>query len=265
MTKKAKLINILKEMQSVLLAYSGGVDSTFLLKVAIDNLGSNQVLAVIASSETYPEQEKKEALALCDELGARSLVIETEELKDERFRSNPKERCYYCKRELFSKLKQIAKENKLDHIIDGSNIDDLGDFRPGAEAKQELGIKSPLQDAGFTKEEIRMSSREMNLLTWDKPSYACLASRIPYGTEIKPEILKKVEEAESYLRGLGFKQLRVRHHGDLARIELEPEYIPKVMQDGLMDKINKRFEALGYIFVTIDLKGYRTGSLNEAP
>jgi len=261
--KIEKLKNILGELKSILLAYSGGADSTFLLKIALEILGKDKVLAVIAASPTYPEREKEEAINLCKTLGARYKVIETGELKDENFVKNPKERCYFCKKELFSQLKNIARENDLACVIDGSNADDLHDFRPGAQAKEELGIRSPLQEAGLTKSGIRTFSCNLGLGTWNKPSSACLASRIPYGTRIEPEILKKLEEAENFLSSLGFKQLRVRHHDKLARIELETRDIPKVLQDGLMDKINRKFEELGYIYVTIDLKGYRTGSLNE--
>jgi len=262
--KLIKLKNILHSLQGVLVAYSGGVDSTFLLRYALEALGTDKVLAVIAASETYPEHEKEEALKLASELGAPYQIIHTRELEDERFRSNPKERCYYCKLELFSQLNQIAKEKGLAFVVDGSNFNDRSDFRPGNQAKTELGIRSPLQEAALTKKEIREASKRLSLPTWDKPSYACLASRIPYGTRIEPEILKKVEEAENYLRSLSFKQLRVRHHGHLARIELESQDIPKVLQDGLMDQINRRFEELGYFYVTIDLRGYRMGSLNEA-
>ena len=263
MTKQDNLKKILNNIKRVLVAYSGGVDSTYLFKMAVDTLGAENVLAVVAQSETYPEHEKKEALELCKKIGAKCLLIETEELKDPRFKSNPKERCYYCKTELFSKLKQIAKENNIPYVIDGSNIDDKQDFRPGTKAKEELGIRSPLQEAELTKNEIRALSKELGLKTWDKPSYACLASRIPYGTEIEPKLLIKIGEAENYLRGLGFKQLRVRHHGNLARIEIEQDELPGIMKGNLMDKINKRFGELGYIYVTLDLKGYRTGSLNE--
>jgi len=263
MKKTDKLSNILKEMKSILVAYSGGVDSTYLLKTAIDTIGTKNVLAVIASSETYPEHEKREALELCNNLGAKCMVIETEELKDQKFKSNLNERCYYCKTELFSKLKKIAKEYNIDYVIDGSNTDDQQDFRPGAKAKEELGVRSPLQEAMLTKSEIRSLSKELGLSTWNKPSYACLASRIPYGTEIEQGLLTKIGEAENYLRELGFRQLRVRHHGNLARIEIDQDELPKIMKNNLMDKINKRFAGLGYIYVTLDLKGYRAGSLNE--
>ncbi|MFA4906011.1 MAG: ATP-dependent sacrificial sulfur transferase LarE [Candidatus Margulisiibacteriota bacterium] len=262
--KLAKLKDILRGTGSVLLAFSGGVDSTFLLKAALDVLGQDKVLAVIAVSETYPASEKQQAQELGEKLGVKTLVIETRELDNESFRRNPQDRCYFCKSELFSRLNKIADEKGLAQVIDGSNVDDLSDFRPGAKAKKELGIRSPLQEAGLTKQEIRDLSRSLGLPTWDKPSYACLASRIPYGTRIEPETLIRLDEAEKFLRTLGFKQLRVRHHGNLARIELEEKDIPKVLGNGLMDKINNKFATLGYIYVTIDLKGYRTGSLNEA-
>ncbi len=264
LTKKtAHLKDILRKMEKVLIAYSGGVDSTYLLRMAIDTLGADKVLAVIAASETYPEHERLEAVGLCEALCANYLLIQTEEINDERFRSNPKERCYFCKRELFTRLKKIAEENGIEQIADGSNADDLKDCRPGARAKNELGIRSPLQEAGLTKAEIRSHSKELGLTTWDKPSYACLASRIPYGTEIKPETLKRIENAEGFLRELGFGQLRVRDHGNLARIELEPNDIHRIMNNRNMDQINRQFERLGYFYVTLDLKGYRTGSLNE--
>jgi len=264
MRKLDILKDILKDMKSVLVAYSGGVDSAYLLKIAVDTLDNDKVLAVTASSETYPDHEKKEARELCEKLGAKAMVIETREFDDPNFRSNPKDRCYYCKKELFSKLTAIMKENNLAFIIDGSNADDLNDFRPGAKAKKELGVRSPLQEAELTKEEIRSSAKAVGLSNWDKPSSACLASRIPYGTEIVPEVLQRIEKAEDYLRSLGFKQLRVRHHDKLARIEIESHEIPVIMKGNMMGKINKKFDELGYIYVTLDLKGYRTGSLNEA-
>ncbi|MCX5726549.1 MAG: ATP-dependent sacrificial sulfur transferase LarE [Candidatus Saganbacteria bacterium] len=184
-------------------------------------------------------------------------------MKPENFLSNPKERCFYCKRELFSKLNTIAKKNSLSCVLDGSNYDDKSDFRPGEKAAKEFGVRSPLREASFTKNDIRELSKELGLPTWDKPSYACLASRIPYGTRITKELLKKIDEGEKFLRGLGLKTLRVRHHGHIARIEVGKDEIPQIFDDGMMDKISKKFEDLGYIYVTLDLKGFRSGSMNE--
>jgi len=243
----------------VLIAFSGGVDSTFLLSQAQKGLGQENVLAVIAESPTYPSDEVAWAKKLCEVLRVKYMLIQTDEFSDENFVANPKERCYYCKKELFSKLRKIAAKNKIPHVLDGSNYDDRSDYRPGTRAKNELGVKSPLQELGFTKQNIRDFSKELDLPTWDKPSYACLASRIPYGTRITPDILARVEEGEKYLRSLGFKQLRVRHHGPIVRIELEN----RNLATELMDEIAKKFEKLGYTYVTLDLKGYRTGSMNE--
>jgi len=261
-SKLDKLKSILGDMESVLVAYSGGVDSTLLLKVSKDVL-KDKVIAVIAMSDTYPQEEFESAQKLAQAFGVATLVIETNELKDERFLSNSKERCYYCKLELFSKLKEIAHKKGLKHVIDGSNYDDRSDFRPGNKAKKELGIRSPLEEASLRKQEIRELSKEVGLPTWDKPSLACLASRIPYGTRITKNNLRMIGEAEKYIRNLGFKQVRVRHHGHIARIEVSKDSIARIMNDGLMDNISKALEKIGYMYVTLDLKGYRTGSLNE--
>lgn len=260
--KYAKLQGLLKEMEKVLVAFSGGVDSTFLLRVAKDVLGKN-ILAVIASSETYPIKEKEAAIKLAKEIDVSYRVIQTEELENPEFAKNPPKRCYFCKIELFSKLKEIASEEGIYYVLDGSNFEDQSDFRPGLQAAQELGIRSPLKESGLIKDEIRELSKKLGLSTWDKPSMACLSSRFPYYTLINKEDLVQIDQAEEFLRGLGISQLRVRHHGQIARIEVESEEIPKLMDAGTRDKIVQEFKRLGYTYVTIDLSGYRTGSMNE--
>lgn len=261
--KYIKLKEILKKYESLLVAYSGGVDSSLLLKVARDVLGKN-VLAVIARSETYTKEEGKTAVKFAKKLGVRHKVIYIDEFSDENFLSNPPERCYYCKKELFSKLVDIAKKEGIRHVADGSNVSDLSDFRPGTNASKELGIRSPLKEAGLTKDDIRQLSRQLKLPTWNKPALACLASRIPYGTRITKGILKKIEKGEEYLRGLGLTQVRVRHHGNLVRIEVDKCDLVPLVEEKISDKIDKKFKALGYTYVTIDVGGYRTGSMNEA-
>ncbi len=256
------LKDILKQMESALVAFSGGVDSTFLVKVAQDILGE-RVLAVLARSESYPERETQEAIELAKKLNVRYKVIRTRELDNPDFSKNPPDRCYHCKTELFSLLKDIAVEEGLSFVLDGSNFDDTGDYRPGLQACAELGIRSPLKEAGLGKEEIRVLSKNMGLLTWNKPSMACLASRFPYNTEIDKDSLEQVAKAEEYLRSLGFLQLRVRHHGQIARIEVEAEDILKLVDPILRAKIVDHLKKLGYAYVTLDLAGYRTGSMNE--
>jgi len=260
--KYTKLTNILKEMRSALVAFSGGVDSTLLLKVAKDSLGDS-VFAVIANSETYPDEEILSAENFANFLNIPYQIINTEELSDERFLCNPKERCYFCKIELFSKLKEIAKLKKMKFVVDGSNVSDKDDFRPGSKAKEELGVRSPLAEAGFTKDDIRELSKELGLKTWDKPSLACLSSRIPYGTRITKDVLERIGKAEKFIRELGFTNVRVRHHNHIARIEIGKEETQKVFEQDLMDIISKKLESIGYTYITLDLKGFRTGSMNE--
>ena len=217
--KLDKLKKHLKQLESVAVAYSGGVDSTFLLKIARDVLGDN-VIAVTARSSTYPEREFREAAEFVRKMGIRHVVITSEELDIEGFADNPTNRCYYCKRELLSKVMEVAQSNNIRHVIEGSNVDDLGDYRPGRQAIRELGVGSPLLEAGLGKEEIRILSKKMNLPTWNKPAFACLASRFPYGQKITGDKLPVIDQAEQFLLDLGFRQVRVRHHGDIARIEV---------------------------------------------
>lgn len=259
--KLGQLRVILGEMDGLVLGYSGGVDSTFLAAVATDVL-KDRAVSVIASSETYPSSEVRDAEEIAVNLGLNLVKIDTDELENENYTKNTPERCYFCKTELFGKLIGIANELGICWVADGSNIDDLGDYRPGSRAASELGIRSPLKEAGFTKDEIREASRKLGLPTSDKPAFACLASRIPYGARIEREVLKKLDEAEGFLKGLGFRQVRVRHHGTIARIEVEPEDIPRLAALELRQSVTDKFKKLGYTYTTIDMNGYRTGSMN---
>jgi len=262
LSQEEKLKNILRPLEKVVVAFSGGVDSSYLLHTAKETLGEKNVVAVIAESPTYPSKEVEDAIKIADQIGIVPKIINTDEFLDENFVSNPKERCYYCKKELFAKLSEMAKEAGIKYVLDGSNVDDLSDIRPGSQAKKEFGVRSPLQEAGLTKKEIREFSKAAGLPNWDKPAMACLASRIPYGIRISEDILKIIGEGEEYLRSLGFKQNRVRHHAPIARIEVDKEDLPLIMEKELMDKIVKKFEKLGYNYVTLDLKGYQMGSMN---
>lgn len=258
--KLSKLKKIISGMDSCLVSFSGGVDSSFLLKVASGVLRKRKVLAVTAVSATYPKEELLFARKLANNLGVRHKIIRTYETHNKKFLLNPVNRCYFCKKELFSTLQSIARNNRINFVVDGSNMSDKRDFRPGVKAKKEFNIRSPLGEAGFSKEDIRRMSKKMGLITWDKPSLACLASRIPYGIKITPELLEVVDKSEKILRGIGCRQSRVRHHGELCRIEVDRVDMPKVLKK--RDLIIEKLQKLGYNYITLDLEGYRTGSLN---
>lgn len=260
---KLKLLKYrLGKMKSIAVAFSGGVDSTFLLKVAHDVLGDG-VVAITARSQSFPDREFNEAKEFSGKIGVKHVVIDSEELDIEGFSDNPVNRCYLCKRELFSKMVDYAKANGIRFVADGSNVDDTGDYRPGMEAIREFRIVCPLREAGLDKKEIRRLSKEMGLPTWDKPAFACLVSRIPYGQKITKEKLQAIDEMERFLLDLGFRQVRVRSHGDLARIEVGAGERNKFFNTELMDRIYEKLKEFGYAYVTMDLKGYRSGSMNE--
>jgi len=258
--KLSLLIDILKEMQSAVIAYSGGVDSTFLLKASA--LSGIRALAVTGVSPAMPEQDLLDAGEAAQLMGISHRVIETSEVDSDDFRKNPPDRCYYCKSGLFGRLKGIAESEGYRHVIDGSNLDDLDDWRPGRRAASENNVRSPLTEAGLRKKDIRSLSRELDLPTWDKPSSPCLSSRFPYGEPITVDALKRVESAEKFLRSLGFRELRVRHHGDTARVELREEEIPVMLKPEIRMLVTEKLRALGYHFVTLDLEGFRSGKLN---
>jgi uncharacterized protein len=260
--KLARLREILKGYGSLLVAFSGGCDSTFLLKVAHGVLG-DRAMAVTARSETYPSREYEEAVQLAREIGARHLTIDTSELSVEGFSSNPPDRCYFCKGELFQRLLEIAAEHGMRYVADGASLDDASDHRPGMRAARELGIVSPLKEAGLTKDDIRELSRMLGLPTWDKPSFACLASRFPYGEEITAEKLTMVDRAENFLRSLGFRQVRVRHHDTIARIEVSGPDLDRFLERSVRERVASKLKEIGYTYVSLDLQGYRSGSMNE--
>lgn len=260
--KYLELKKYLSSLNSVAVAYSSGVDSTFLLKTAVDTLSRDNVLALTAKSHSFPKRELDESIQFCKSENIRQIVFESEELSIDGFSNNPPDRCYICKKELFSKIKGIARENNINAVVEGSNADDINDYRPGMRAVAELEILSPLKKVGFTKDEIRALSKQLGLKTWNKQSFACLSSRFVYGEKITVQKLDMIDKSEQLLLDLGFKQVRVRIHNDVARIEVLPNEIERVMQ--FKDAIYSKFKEYGFRYVTLDLGGYRTGSMNDS-
>ena len=259
--KYARLVGLLRDMQSVVVAFSGGVDSTLLARAAGDALG-DRALLVTADSETYPQAELAEARRLAELMRLRHVVVRTDELANPEYARNGANRCFFCKEELFGRLAPIAEREGIGTLVYGANMDDLGDHRPGMKSAAERGVRAPLIEAELTKREIRELSRQLDLPTWDKPSFACLSSRFQYGDRITAEKLRQVDAAESFVRSLGFRQFRVRHHDRLARLEIPLDEIPRLWEDGRHEAIVTRFREIGYLYVAVDLGGFQSGSAN---
>ncbi|MEW5813983.1 MAG: ATP-dependent sacrificial sulfur transferase LarE [Spirochaetota bacterium] len=258
-----RLKNILKSYNKVIVAYSGGVDSVFLLKVAAECLGSHRVTACIGVSESLARSEYDQAMKIAEQIGTEVKVVYPKEMDNPDYQANPADRCFFCKSELYQLLNEAARMDECDAVLCGTNADDPGDFRPGLQAARKFNVVSPLEEAGLTKADIRSLSKELGLPTWNKPAQPCLASRLPYGFKITPEKLKQIEEGETYLRSLGFKELRVRHHDKLVRIEVPAARIPELIEEPRRNEVVAFFKKLGFTFVSVDLQGFRSGSANE--